>query len=246
MVVSVSRVRASGVFATFSRPDGREIGRILKLGLPIGLALFAETAFFAAATLLIGRLGVETVAAHQVAFNIVGVSFMVPLSLGMAATIRVGFNVGADNAAGARRSAWVAATTTVVWGITFSTVLLVWRHELVALYTTEAEVIQVAAGLLLIGALFQVFDSTQATVMGALRGYKDTRAPMMIALVAYWVIGLPVGATLCFGLQGVDAIGIDGIWWGLVTGLAVVAIALFARLVLISNDPVRVSKLRLH
>ena len=87
-------------------------------------------------------------------------------------------------------------------GITFSTVLLVWRHELVALYTTEAEVIQVAAGLLLIGALFQVFDSTQATVMGALRGYKDTRAPMMIALVAYWVIGLPVGATLCFGLQG--------------------------------------------
>ena len=246
VVVSVSRVRASGVFAAFSRPEGREIGRILKLGLPIGLALFAETAFFAAATLLIGRLGVETVAAHQVAFNIVGVSFMVPLALGMAATIRVGFNVGADDTAGARRSAWVAAATTVVWGITFSTVLLVWRHELVALYTTEAEVIQVAAGLLLIGALFQVFDSTQATVMGALRGYKDTRGPMTIVLVSYWVIGLPVGATLCFGLLGVDAIGIDGIWWGLVAGLAVVACGLFARLVLISNDPVRVSHLRLR
>ena len=246
IVVSVSRVRASNVFASFSMPDGREIGRILRLGLPIGLALFAETGFFAVATLLIGRLGVETVAAHQVAFNIVGVSFMVPLSLGMAATIRVGFHVGADRLSDARRSAWVAAAMTAIWGITFSAVLLVWRHDLVALYTAEAEVIRLAAGLLLIGALFQVFDSTQATVMGALRGYKDTRAPLMIALVSYWVIGLPVGATLCFGFAGVDAIGIDGIWWGLVTGLAVVALALFARLALISNDPARVAHLRLR
>lgn len=239
-------MRASNVFASFSLPDGREIGRILRLGLPIGLALFAETGFFAVATLLIGRLGVETVAAHQVAFNIVGVSFMVPLSLGMAATIRVGFHVGADRLSDARRSAWVAAAMTAIWGITFSAVLLVWRHDLVALYTAEAEVIRLAAGLLLIGALFQVFDSTQATVMGALRGYKDTRAPLMIALVSYWVIGLPVGATLCFGFAGVDAIGIDGIWWGLVTGLAVVALALFARLARISNDPARVAHMRLR
>ena len=246
VVVSVSRVRASGVFAAFSFPDGREIGRILRLGLPIGFALFAETGFFSVATLLIGRLGVETVAAHQVAFNIVGVAFMVPLSLGVAATIRVGFHVGADSLSDARRSAWVAAAMTAIWGITLSTILLVWRHDLVALYTEEAEVIRLAAGLLLIGALFQVFDSTQATVMGALRGYKDTRAPLMIALVAYWVIGLPAGATLCFGLAGVEAIGIDGIWWGLVAGLAVVALALLTRLARISNDPARVAHLRLR
>ncbi len=245
-VVAVSRARTSGVFSTFSGPNATEIGRLLKLGLPIGLALFVEVAFFSAATLLIGRLGVEIVAAHQVAFNIVGVSFMVPLALGMAATIRVGFNVGADNPVGARRSAWVAASTTLVWGVTIATALLIWRRDFVALYTTETDVIELAAGLLLIGALFQVFDCSQATVMGALRGYKDTRAPMFIALVAYWLVGLPVGATLCFGVLGIPGIGVHGLWWGLVAGLAVVASALFARLALISGDPARVAYLRLR
>ena len=246
VIVSVSRVRASGVFAAFSAPDMREIGRILKLGLPIGLALFVEVAFFSVATLIIGRLGVETVAAHQVAFNIVGVSFMVPLALGMAATIRVGFNVGADDLAGARRSGWVAVATTVAWGVTLATVMLIWRHDLTALYTTESDVIALAAALLLIGAIFQVFDCSQATVMGVLRGYKDTRGPMFIAVVAYWVVGLPVGLTLCFGFFGLGGFGIYGIWWGLVAGLAVSAIALFARFALISTDPARVSHLRMR
>ena len=140
VTVSVSRVRASGVFSAFSWPDPTAIARILKLGAPIGLALFVEVACFSAATLLIGRLGVETVAAHQVAFNVVGVTFMVPLALGMAATIRVGYNVGAENLPGARRAAWVAAGTTMVWGTTFAILLLTLRHDIVALYTTEREV----------------------------------------------------------------------------------------------------------
>ena len=246
IVACFSRVRSSGVFSAFSRPEPAEIGRLLRLGLPIGLALFVEVAFFSAATLLIGRLGVETVAAHQVAFNIVGVTFMVPLALGMAATIRVGFNVGADNYAGASRSAWVATSAAVVWGVGFAAALLIWRHDLVGLYTKETDVVQLAAGLLLLGALFQVFDGPQATVMGTLRGYKDTRAPMVIALVAYWLFGLPVGATLCFGLQSIPGIGVHGMWWGLVVGLAVVASALFARLARISRDPVRIDRLRLR
>lgn len=245
-VVSFSRMRASGVFAAFSWPDPAEIGRLLRLGLPIGLALFVEVAFFSGATLLIGRLGVETVAAHQVAFNIVGVTFMVPLALGMAATIRVGFNVGANDFAGASRSAWVAASTAIAWGVIFAATLLIFRYDLVALYTRETDVVQLAAGLLLLGALFQVFDGPQATLMGALRGYKDTRAPMVIALVAYWLIGLPVGATLCFGAFGIPGIGVYGMWWGLVAGLVVVAVALFARLARISRDPVRVAQLRLR
>ena len=156
-----------------------------------------EVAFFSAATLLIGRLGVETVAAHQ-----------------------VGFNVGADDYAGASRSAWVATSAAVVWGVGFATALLmIWRHDLVGLYTMETDVVQLAAGLLLLGALFQVFDGPQATVMGTLRGYKDTRAPMVIALVAYWLFGLPVGATLCFGLQSIPGIGVYGMWWGSWSGL---------------------------
>ena len=246
IVASTSRVRASGVFSTISKPEPAEIARLLRLGLPIGLALFVEVAFFSGATLLIGRLGVETVAAHQIAFNIVGVTFMVPLALGMAATIRVGFNVGANDLDGARRSAWVAASTAVVWGVTFAVTLLVWRYDLVGLYTNEADVVQLAAGLLLLGALFQVFDGPQATLMGTLRGYKDTRAPMLIALVAYWLFGLPVGASLCFGFQSIPGIGVHGMWWGLVVGLAVVACALFTRLARISGDPARIAKLRLR
>ena len=169
IVVSASRARASGVFSAFSRPEPAQIGRLLRLGLPIGLALFVEVAFFSAATLLIGRLGVDTVAAHQL-----------------------------------------------------------------------------AAGLLLLGALFQVVDGPQATVMGTLRGYKDTRAPMVIALVAYWLFGLPVGAVLCFGLWSIPGIGVHGMWWGLMVGLVVVASALFARLARVSGDPVRVAQLRLR
>ncbi len=246
VVVAASRARASGVFSAFSLPEPAVIGRLLRLGLPIGLALFVEVAFFSGATLLIGRLGVETVAAHQVAFNIMGVSFMVPLALGMAATIRVGFNVGANDLAGASRSAWAATSAAVVWGVVFAGALLVWRFDLVALYTKEADVIQLAAGLVLLGALFQVFDSTQATVMGTLRGYKDTRAPMAIAIVAYWAVGLPAGVALCFGFQDLAGIGVHGMWWGLVVGLAVVSIALLARLARISRDPARVAQLRLR
>ena len=246
VVVSFSRMRESGVFSAFSWPDLAETGRLLRLGLPIGLALFVEVAFFSGATLLIGRLGVETVAAHQIAFNIVGVTFMVPLALGMAATIRVGFNVGANDFAGASRSAWVAASTAIAWGVVFAATLLIFRYDLVALYTKEADVVQLAAGLLLLGALFQVFDGPQATLMGTLRGYKDTRAPMVIALVAYWLIGLPVGTTLCFGLLVIPGIGVYGMWWGLVAGLVVVATALFARLARISRDPVRVAQFRLR
>ena len=131
IVVSASRARASGVFSAFSPPEPVAIGRLMQLGLPIGLALFVEVAFFSGATLLIGRLGVETVAAHQIAFNIVGVTFMVPLALGMAATIRIGFNVGANDLAGASRSAWVAACTAIMWGVAFAAALLIWRHDLV-------------------------------------------------------------------------------------------------------------------
>lgn len=237
VVVLCSRMRASNVFAAFSWPDPQEIARLLRLGLPIGLALFVEVAFFNVVTLLIGRLGVNIVAAHQVAFNVAGVAFMVPLALGMAATIRVGFNVGAEDRPAARTSALVAVGTTLVWGCAMATVMLTLRHRIVSAYSSEAEVLGLAAGLLAIGAVFQVFDSAQATTMGALRGYKDTRAPMFIAVLAYWGVGLPFGLAMCFGADaiGIEALGVRGFWWGLVVGLAVAALALFARLALVSR-----------
>lgn len=246
VTVSLSHVRVAQVFAMFSRPQAREIARLLRLGLPIGLALFVEVAFFSFATLLIGQLGVDVVASHQVAFNVIGIAFMVPLALGMAATIRVGFNVGAGELGAARMSAWLTVATTVVWGALIATLLMLLRHWIVDFYSDEAEVIRVAAGLLALGALFQVFDGSQVAMMGALRGYKDTRAPMIIAVLAYWLVGLPVGYTLCFGLDfgsslRVEGIGVRGLWWGLVVGLGVAATTLFARLRRVATDPRRIA-----
>ena len=240
VVVANSRLRASNVFKAFSWPNWREIRRLLVVGVPIGLALLVEVGLFATVGLLVGRLGVETVASHQIAFNVAGIAFMIPLALGMASTIRVGFNVGAGDLAGARLSAWVAVATTLSWGFAMAAVMLAFRQPIVALYTDDPEVIRLAAALLALGALFQVFDSTQATIMGALRGYKVTGAPMVIAVVAYWFVGLPVGAGLCFGFGWVppveaaltsmfgafEPLGVRGLWWGLVVGLAVAAFAL--------------------
>ena len=265
-VVSLSRIRASNVFATFSLPNPREIRRLLALGLPIGLALFLEVAFFSFVSLLVGRIGVETVAAHQVAFNVVSVAFMVPLAIGMAATVRVGVNVGAGDLGAARTSALVAVGTTLVWGVAIAAGLMLSRHALAELYTDEAEVIRLAAALLALGALFQVFDSTQVTMMGALRGYKDTHAPMIIAAFAYWLVGLPVGYVTCFGGGDIHAalatvlpqhaaeslgglarwngIGARGLWWGLVVGLAAAAVALLARLLRVSGNAARIARLQ--
>ena len=245
---SISRVRVANTFAAFSWPHIGEISRLLKLGVPIGLALFVEVAFFSCVTLLIGRLGVATVASHQVAFNVAGVAFMVPLALGMAATIRVGYNVGADNLAGARTAAWVAVSTTFVWGCTLAIVMLSLRHQIVALYSTDEQVVRLAASLLAIGAMFQVFDASQATMMGALRGYKDTRAPMFVAIFAYWACGLPIGYALCYGVDGtagivIEPLGIQGFWWGLVGGLAIAAVALGTRLLLVSRSEHLVARL---
>ena len=237
-VVLRSRARQAGVFAGFSWPAPRAIGRLMRLGVPIGLALFVEVAFFSLVTIFIGRLGVEMVASHQVAFNVCGVAFMVPLALGMAATIRVGFNVGAGDLAAARRSAGVAVATTLTWGLAMATVMLALREHIVGLYSNELAVVQLAAGLLAIGAAFQVFDAGQATIMGALRGYKDAGVPMVIALGAYWAFGLPLGYLLCFGsdeLPDVGGLGVEGFWWGLVASLALAAAALGLRLLAVSR-----------
>jgi len=248
VVVSRSRMRASNLFRAFSWPRLGVIRELLVVGVPIGLALLVEVGFFSVAGLLIGRLGVEAVASHQIAFNVAGIAFMVPLALGMAATIRVGFNVGASDRAAARLSAWVAVSTTLVWGVCVATVMLTARFPIVSLYTNNAEVISLAAALLAIGALFQVFDSAQATTMGALRGYKETVTPMWIAVVAYWLVGLPVGAALCFGVGGIPTLhgllssvfgapmGVYGLWWGLVVGLAVAAVALLGWLIRVSQS----------
>ncbi len=232
-VVAISRMKVVGVFSSFSPPDLAAIARMIRLGLPIGVTVFLEMAMFSMITLLIGRMGVEAVAAHQIAASVGGMTFMVPLALGMAVSIRVGFNVGAGDLVAARRSGWVAIGVSVVFALFAAVAVFYARPWLAGLYSTELPVIALAAELMIFVAIFQFFDDAQVTAVGALRGFKDTRVPMWVAMFSYWAIGLPVGAALGFGFFDVPALasfeGPRGFWVGLTAGLGVAALVLVAR-----------------
>ena len=239
VVVARSRVRSSQLFARFTPPNPTAMSKLLVLGLPIGLSLFVEVAFFSVITLMVGTLGFAAVASHQIATNVTGVTFMVPLAIGMATTIRVGFNVGARQLDHARATVAVAYVFAFVWGVISAILLFVFRDEIVALYNDDPKVLPVAAALLLLGCFYQVFDCLQVASLASLRGYKDTRVPMALVLVSYWVIGLPFGAALCFGWFG-EPMGVSGFWWGLIAGLGAAAVALSYRLYRVAGDAERI------
>lgn len=228
-VVVFSRVSRLGPFTQFSLPSTHQIATLFRVGLPIGLATFVEFGFFAVVTLLIGRLGPETVAAHQIINNLSGLIFMVPLGLGMATSIRVGFNVGAGDVASARRVGWLAMATSAGFATVSIVVLLLAGPTLVGLYTQQAEVIDIATSLLGIVACFLIFDGIQVNAMGALRGFKDTAVPFVIAFSCYWLFGFPIAWILGFGFfAGLDY-GVLGYWSGLAAGLVAASAALALR-----------------
>jgi multidrug resistance protein, MATE family len=236
VVVLRSRMRVTGVFSRWSWPDGAEIVRQVKLGLPIGLGIFLEFSMFSLVTLLIGRLGVEAVAAHQIATNVGGMTFMIPMALGMAVAIRVGFNVGRGDLEAARRSGWVAIGVSLAFAALAAAILLIARGAIAGVYSTEAAVVMLAAELLVFVAVYQFVDDSQVTAIGALRGFKDTRTPMVIALIAYWAVGLPVGVALGFGWVDIPRFrGVPGFWVGLFAGLTVAAVVLTVRFAWLSR-----------
>jgi len=238
IIVSRSRISVTGVFSRFSWPDIPQITKLVKLGLPIGLTNFMEISLFALITLLIGRLGVEAVAAHQIASNVGGMTFMVPLALGMAVSIRVGFNVGAGDLEAARRSGWVAIGVALVFALIAAILVYQLRPFIAGLYSSETAVLGLAVDLLIFVALYQFFDDAQVTAVGALRGYKDTRATMWVAVLSYWGIGLPVGMAMGFGWLGFEAFeGVRGCWVGLLAGLGAAAIILLIRFRWLSTRP---------
>jgi MATE family multidrug resistance protein len=247
-VVRHSRIARSGVFSKFDWPHWPTLKRLLGIGLPIGAGMFFEMAMFSVITLLIGRLGYEAVAAHQIAANVGGITFMVPLALGMAATIRVGVNVGAGDHAAAARSGRVALGASIGIALFTAAAVLLANDHIAALYTNENSVSSMAAGLLLLVAMYQLFDNVQATGIGALRGYKDTSTPMFIALFSYWVVGLPIAAVLGLGNNtlNIEPMGVYGFWWGLAIGLAVAAVIITLRFVLVSRSPQHINKLALR
>jgi MATE family multidrug resistance protein len=203
-------------------PHMPRVWRLLSLGLPAAMQLGLEVGVFAVATALIGRLGPIPLASHQIALNTASFTYMVPLGLGSAAAVRVGQAHGRCDAHGASRAGWTAILLGA--GFMTCTAIAFWLapRQIVRLYTPDPVVIAAASGLLFVAAFFQLFDGLQAVATGALRGAGDTRTPMIWSVALYWLVGLPAGAYLCFGLGW----GAAGLWTGLCAALILIGCAL--------------------
>ena len=215
------------LFARFERPQWLPIRGLLSTGLPIGVTITMEGSLFIVTALLIGRLGEVPAAAHQIAINVSAICFMIPVGLAEATTVRVGHALGRGNVDGVRRAAFAGYALALCTQSVSALALLLGHDAIVSLYTHDATVAALAASLLLYAAAFQFPDGIQVLSSGALRGLKDTRRPMLLAAIAYWVVGMPLGAVLGLGLGGlVPAMGPRGMWIGLIAGLTVAAILL--------------------
>jgi MATE family multidrug resistance protein len=230
-IISVERkFRRYHLFGRFWRADWPRFAALLRLGLPIAGILAFEVTIFNAAAMLMGTIGANALAAHMIALQIAALSFMVPLGLNQAVTVRVGLAFGARDPEGISRAGWTAFALGVGFMATMALVMLTAPRLLISAFIDindpiNAEVVTLAVTFLAFAALFQIFDGAQAVGSGMLRGLHDTTVPMIYAGIGYWGIGLPLGAALAFwlGLQG------SGIWIGLSAGLAIVAVLLLWR-----------------
>ena len=211
------------------------IARMLRLGIPIGLQLEIEMATFGAVAMLMGSFGTLQVASHQVALNLASLTFMVPMGVGMGAAVLVGRAVGRGDPVALRASARAALGVGVAFMSCTALMFLTVPRFLAALYTTDQAVIAFAAVLLPLAGIFQVFDGLQVVSAGILRGLGDTRAPMLINLVGFGVVGLGMSLLLAYRTP----LGAVGLWWGLVIGLAAVAAILLLRVRVMLARPLR-------
>ncbi len=222
--------REHGTFTRWQWPERQQLGSLLALGLPIGVSIFAEASIFSIIALLIGGLGANTVAGHQIALNFSSLVFMLPYSLGMATTVRVGQKLGASKPANAAFAAWVAMGTALLLACVSASYMTLLRELIARIYTADPQVLAIASTLIIYAAIFQFSDAVQVTAAGALRGYQDTRIAMLITLVSYWGVGLPVGYALGLTELAGPAQGPAGLWQGLIAGLTCAAILLGWRL----------------
>lgn len=218
--------------------DRLALWSMLKLGMPIGAQQALEAAAFGAIGLMMGILGTRELAGHQVAITLAALTFMVPLGVGAAASVRVGRAVGAGDAEGARAAVHAAYTCGVGFMCVTALGFLLFPRQLATMMASDPYVIAIAATLIPVAGVFQVFDGGQAVGAGVLRGLGDTRVPLISMLGGYWLLGLPISAWLGFrtGLREV------GLWWGFVASLGAVAIFLLLRIrILLRRDLRRVT-----
>lgn len=224
------RFRRFHILARFWRPDWSHFRAIFRIGMPIGLTVLAEVGLFSVAALLMGRLGTNEVAAHAVALQLAATAFMVPLGLGLAATVRVGIAFGRGDRNGIHKAGWTSLAMGTGFMAMTCIIFLAIPQTLVSIFLDRTDpantvALGLAATYLGIAGIFQLADGAQVVAAHALRGLSDTKVPMFLAIIGYWAVGLPIAYVLGFVLNWRGT----GIWLGLAAGLAVVAIVLVAR-----------------
>jgi len=222
--------RQYGIFADIRRPDPEYFRELFRIGWPIGISFGIESGLFTMTALMMGWIGTDTLAAHQLALQCAAFTFMVPLGVGIATSVRVGHAVGRQDPDGIRRAGVVGIWLAAIF-MTF-TAILFWSipRTIISIFLdvndpANAAVVGIAVKLLFIAAVFQLFDGIQVAASGALRGLKDTRRPMVINFISYWILGLTTGYVFGFVLD----YGAEGLWWGLVLGLTAASILLTIR-----------------
>ncbi len=224
-IVAAPRFRAFHISFSWRSLKRSWLIQIVKLGIPTGLQHFFEIAAFSFSAVMIGWLGSQPLAAHQIALSMASLSFMVTLGITAAGTIRVGHFLGKQDWKNLKRAAWTTVLLSSGLMSLFGIVFVVLRFQLPELFVKEQAVIQMAASLLIIAALFQISDGTQAAGVAILRGLTDVKIPMILSFVAYWILGLPVSYLLGF----VFHLNVNGIWLGFLSGLSFAAVAFLLR-----------------
>ena len=208
------------IFSTIRLPDWHHIREMLRIGLPIGVTITMEVTMFAIVSLLMGALGTMAVAAHQIALNFSSITFMIAFGLSSAVTVRVGQTYGRKTIRDARFVGYVGVGLATMIMCTTAVLMFTFPELITSIYTGDAELTEMAVSLLFMAAIFQISDGLQVSGSAALRGLKDTRVPMYVNLLAYWIIGLPTAYMLGYH----TALGPRGLWIGLIAGLTVAAI----------------------
>ncbi|WP_079508985.1 MATE family efflux transporter [Mesobacillus jeotgali] len=215
----------------FKEFSGEQVKEILKIGVPMGLSIFFETSMFAVVTILISKFNITTIAAYQSALNIVSFLYMIPMSISMALTVLVGFEVGARRYKDAKIYSWLGIYLGAVIAIGAGLLVVLFRYKVAGFYSNEPAVIVLTGQFLVYALFFMISDAIQATALAALRGYKDVNLSFIITLIAYWLICLPVGYLLAHN----TGLGASGYWVGLTIGLLGAGISLSARLIFIQK-----------
>jgi MATE family multidrug resistance protein len=219
------RGRGHPLFAHWPGPDWARIRALLNLGIPAAFQVVLEVAAFGAATIMASHLPAIALATHEIALSCAAYTFMVPLGISAAAAVAVGHAIGARNRARANRAGWMAAALGVGFMIAAALLFLLAPRPIMEIYNRDPQVLALGAHILIIVAAFQIFDGAQTVFTGALRGLGDTRFPLFVNFVGYWLFGLPLGAWLCFRMHW----GLSGLWTGLTLALIAIALLLLAR-----------------